>query len=166
MKKIYLMAVIPVFLVLMANRLQAQASMTNLNQVEQIKRFTGKWRGDEGKDTTVFWEIKSSGSGIDCSFRFVTKGNLIIEGKQFWGYDTKTDKFIMSSTTEGMDSGTSGLWFVSKNKCIITDINNLSSPEKAPFKIETEFKSPDMFVQTTIVNSKIIKTVAYNRVKD
>jgi hypothetical protein len=164
MKKYYSSFIITAFLLILSNGIQAQYTTTKLNQVDLIKQFVSSWKGEVGKDTTALWDIKSSGDGLECKFKYVTKDNIIMEGAQQWVYDKKTDKFILSSATNDIDNGTSGLWFTSKNKClIISDINN---PEKATFKIETEFKSPDTFIQKTIVNSSIIKTATYNRVKN
>ena len=166
MKNSSIITTIAVFLSICLNGLQAQTTSTNLNQVELIKQFISNWKGEVGKDTTAYWEIKSNGTGLECNFRYVTKDKMIMEGKQLWAYDKKVDKFILSSATAGMDAGTSGLWFTSKNKCIIIAFSDISNPEKASFKMETEFKSPDIFTQKTIVNNNILKTVTYNRVKN
>jgi hypothetical protein len=166
MQKICLTAIISVSLLIWSNRLQAQTTLTNLNQVELMKQFTGNWKGEAGKDTTAFWDIKSSGTKLECNFKYVTKDKMIMEGKQLWEYDKKVDKFILSSMTGGMDSGSSAFWFTSKTKTLIIPVSDISDPGKAPFKLETEFKSPDTFIQKTMVNNNFIKTVPYNRVKN
>ena len=166
MKKICLSVVISVSLLIGSNRLQAQDTGTKLNQVELIKQFASNWRGEIGKDTTAFWEIKSNGSGLECNYRYVAKDKMVMEGKQLWVYDKKVDKFMLSSATNGMDSWISGFWFTSKNKSIIVPFSYISNPEKAPFILEMEFKSPEMFIQKTIVNNSIVKTDTYNRVKN
>jgi hypothetical protein len=145
--------------------MQAQGTDTKLNQVEMIKQFIGNWKGEAGKDTTAFWEIKSNGTGLECNFKYVTKDKTIMEGKQLWEYDTKVDKFILSSMTNGADNVSLGLWFTSKNICLIVPFSDISNPEKASFKLETVFKSPEMFIQKTIVNNNIVRTGTYNRVK-
>jgi hypothetical protein len=164
MKKFFLTILISVPILVCSNCLQAQNSGTKLNQVELIKQFINNWMGEVGKDTTVFWEIKLNGTGLECNFRYVSLGKMIMEGKQIWEYDQKVDKFILSSIT-GMDSGSAKLWFTSKNKCII-QFSDISSPGQASIKIETEFKSPDTFTQKTIVNNNIVKTDTYSRVKN
>jgi hypothetical protein len=164
MRKIYLSAIISVSLLSWSDRLQAQTTLTKLNQVELMKQFISSWKGEVGKDTTALWEIKSNGTALECNFKFVTKDKMIMEGKQLWEYDKKADKFILSSMN-GMDPGSSAFWFTSKTKSIIIPSGNISNPEKAPFILETEFKSPDIFIQKTKVNNKILKTVTYNRVK-
>jgi hypothetical protein len=157
---------IAVFISIYLNGLQAQNTQTNLNQLELIKQFINNWKGEVGNDTTAFWEIKSNGAGLECNFKYITKGKMIMEGKQLWDYDKKADKFILSSATDGMDTGIYGLLFTSKNKSIIIASSDISNPEKAAFKLEMEFKSPDMFIQKTIVNNNIVKTVIYNHVKN
>lgn len=165
MKKILLTSMISVALIVSSNRLKAQDTGIKLNQVELIKRFISNWKGEVGKDTIAFWDIKYNGTGLECSYKYVAKDKMIFEGKQLWNYDKKVDKFILSPVTNGMDSGSSGLWFTSPDKCIIIQSSYISNPEKATFKLETEFKSPEMFIQKTIVNNKILKTVTYYRVK-
>jgi|WetSurMetagenome_2_1015567.scaffolds.fasta_scaffold108802_3 hypothetical protein len=164
MKKIYLTAIISLSLLILSDGLRAQSTLTKLNQAELIKQLTGNWKGDVGKDTTAFWEIKYSDLGLECNFKFVSKDKTVMEGKQLWAYNKKTDKFILSSMT-GMDSGTHGLWFISKSKYLIVPSEDISNPEKASFKLEGEFKSPDIFIQKSVVNNKIVKTDTFNRVK-
>jgi hypothetical protein len=166
MKKIYLAIIISVSLLMWSNRLQAQVTGTKLNQTELSKQFAGNWKVETGQDTTAFWEIKSSATGFNCDFKYVTKDKMVFEGKQVWEYDQKTDKFILSSMTEGMGPGSSALWFTSKNRSILIMINDISNPENAPFKLEMEFKSPDIFIQRTIQNNNIVKTVTFNRLKN
>ena len=166
MKKICLTTMISVLLLICSDRMQSQDSSARLNQVELIKQFIGNWKGETGKDTTAYWDIKSSGTGIECTFKYVTKDKTIMEGNQLWSYDKKVDKFILSSATPGMDSGSHGIWFTSKDKCLFIPIRDMSNPERASFKLETDFKSPDIFVQKTFVNNNIVKTTAYNRVKN
>jgi len=166
MKKNYLTAIISVSLLIWSGKLQAQTTLTKLDQVELMKQFASNWKGEVGKDTTVFWDIKSNGTALECNYKYVTKDKMIFEGKQLWDYDKKVDKFILSSMTNGMDSGTSAFWFTSKYKSIIIPLSDISNPEKAAFKLDTEFKSPDMFIQKTIVNNNIVKIVTYNRVKN
>jgi hypothetical protein len=166
MKKIYLTAIISVSLLIWSDRLQAQTTQAKLNQAELIKQLTGNWKGEVGKDTTAFWEIKYSETGLECNFKFITKDKMVMEGKQLWVYDKKADKFIFSSMATGMNSGTLGLWFTSKSKYLIVPLEDISNPEKASFKIEGEFKSPEIFIQKSVVNNKIIKTDTFNRVKN
>ena len=67
---------------------------------------------------------------------------------------------------KGMDNGIYSTWFVSKNKCEMLPFSDVSNPDKEPLKWEVEIKSPDMFIQTTIVNNNPVKTDTYYRVKN
>ncbi len=164
--KTFLTTPIAVFLSICLNGLQAQTTQVKLNQVELIKQYISNWKGEVGKDTTAFWDIKLNGTVLECNFKYVTKDKIVMEGKQLWGYDKKVDKFILSSITNGMDTGTSAFWFTSKNKSIIIPFSDISNPEKATFRLEMEFKSPVIFIQKTIVNNNLVKTFTFDRVKN
>jgi len=86
-----------------------------------------------------------------------------MEGKQVWDYDPKTDKFVLSSKEANM--GSYVLWFTSKNKYIIIPPENVSDPAGAPGKIEGEFKSHDLFIQTPSGNLRSAGTISFKRIK-
>lgn len=132
-------------------------SSKELNQVELHKQFVGNWKAEAGKDTSVIWNVKSYGTGIDGYFKIVTKGKIVMEGKQLWGYDKNLDKYTMSEMIKGMDNALYSSWFTSKNKCTMIFYGDILSPNNASMKYEVEFKSPDKLVQTTIVNNQPAK---------
>ena len=136
-----------------------------LNQVELHKQFVGYWEGEVGKDTTCFWDLKSYGTGFDSYFKYVTKGKIVMEGKILWGYDKNLDKCVMSEMIKGMDNLVYSSWFISKNKCVMFSYNDISNPDMASTKWEVEFKSPDMFIETTIKNNKPVKVDTFKRIK-
>jgi hypothetical protein len=136
-----------------------------LNQVELHKQFIGYWKCEIGKDTTCFWDLKPYGAGFDSYFKYVTKGQIVMEGKILWGYDNNLDKYIMSEMIKGMDNLIYSSWFISYNKCAMFSYNDISNPDMASTKWEVEFKSPDMFVETTLKNNKPVKVDIFNRVK-
>jgi len=88
-----------------------------------------------------------------------------LEGKQLWGYDKRVDKVIMFWLNKGVVMEIWAVWFTSKNKFEWILYSDISNPEKASFKFEGEIKSPDMYVLTTIVNNKPVKTDTITRVK-
>ncbi|HEY5124516.1 MAG TPA: hypothetical protein VIK14_12355 [Ignavibacteria bacterium] len=165
MKKLCIITMIAVFILLCTNGMQAQTTQTQLNQVELTKWFIGNWKDEVAKDTTSFYDIKPYGTGLEGYFKDVTKGKIILEGKQLWGYDKKVDKFIMFWLNKGTGMDIWAVWFTSKNRFEWVLYNDISNPEKASFKMEGEIKSPDMYVLTTIVNNKPIKTDTITRVK-
>jgi hypothetical protein len=136
-----------------------------LNQVELFKKFLGSWKCDWAKDTTAFYEGKQYGTGLDCFFKFITKGKIVMEGKQLRGYDRNIDKFIFSGIMKGTDINVFAGWFISKNKYQFIPYNDISTPEMASWKIDGEFKTPNLIVETTIINNKPVKTDTWTRVK-
>ncbi len=136
-----------------------------LNQVELHKQFAGNWKGEVAKDTTCFWDVKSYGTGFDCYFKYVSKGKIVIDGKQLWGYDKKLDKCSMSEMIKGMDNSVYLSWFTSNNKATMLSYGDISNPDNASTKWDVEFKSPDLFVEKMIVNGKLLKTFTMTRIK-
>jgi hypothetical protein len=140
-------------------------SSKGLNQVDLAKQILGSWKCDVAKDTTVFWEQKPFGTGQDIYFKYVTKGKTVLEGKQLCGYDKKMDKIIFAHLIKGMDMELYAVWFISHKKFVIIPFSDISNPEKASIRWEGEFESPDMYIETTIINNKPIKIETYTRVK-
>jgi hypothetical protein len=118
------------------------------------KQFIGNWKWDVTKDTTAYYMGKSYGTGFGGNYKFVTKGETIIEGERFYGYDKKVDKYIGVSTVKEQDITIYAMWFTSNNRFIVINYDDISNPEKATWKVEGEFKSPDMFTQTIIIDGK------------
>jgi hypothetical protein len=140
-------------------------SLKKLNQVELLKKFVGSWKCDIAKDTTFFWDTKSYGTGLECYFKIVTKGKIVTEGRQLWGYDKNLDRCIAAEVVKGMDMMIYAVQFISNNKFKGLLYNEIPNPEKASPKFEGEFTSPDMYVETTIINNKTVKTDIYTRIK-
>jgi len=136
-----------------------------LNQVELNKQFDGSWKSEVGKDTTCFWDVKPLGTGRETSFKYVTKGKTISEGKSLWGYDTKLDKFLNAEMIKGMDNEFYASWFINKTKCLMFAYGDISNPENAKTKWDMEFKSQNLFVMTTTINNKPVKVETWTRVK-
>jgi hypothetical protein len=136
-----------------------------LNQVELLKQFLGSWKCDIAKDTTAFWDTKTFGTGLEVNYRSVTKGRIVMEGKGLYGYDKSLDKCIDAGLVKGKDIGIYTFWFKSNSKYELIPYNELSNPEKASFKVEGELKSPDIIIETTIVNNKPVKTDTWTRIK-
>ena len=165
MKTLYLTLTITLLLLLGTNVAQAQTNQTNLNQTELTKQFMGSWKCDFGNDTTFFMEGKLYGTGSEYNYNYAAKGKLFMEGKQLAGYDKKLDKIVYVNLEKGKDIEMLALWFTSANKYIITSYSDIANPEKASFKFEGEFKSPDLFVEKLIINGKLLKTYTMTRIK-
>jgi hypothetical protein len=165
MKAFCLTTVIVAFLLLCTNRIQAQTTQAKLNQVELMKQNVGSWKCDVAKDTTGFYVTKSYGTGLECYFKYVTKGKIIMEGKDLWGYDRSIDKYLWAEVTKGKDIEIRAIWFTSNSKYKVIKYSDISNPEKAYWKIDGEFKSPNLIVETIIENNKPIRTDTWTRVK-
>lgn len=165
MKTFYLTTFLVVFLLLSTNRIQAQTVQTKLNQVELMKLQIGTFKCISNKDTTVFWEGKPYGTGLDCYSKNVVKGKTVREGRELWGYDKSIDKFICATLDKGKDIEIQAVWFTSKNVYEYIRYSDISNPEKASWKIVGEFTSPDVVVETTAENNKITLVETYTRIK-
>ena len=140
-------------------------SQKGLNQVELMKQFLGSWKCEVGKDTTVFWDTKSYGTGLECEYNYVKNGKIVSEGRQLWGYDKTIDKFYATTLQKGKDIYIDVYWFITKNNCKIYTLYDLENPEKAPVRWEIEFKSPDLFIETYISNNEPFKIRTFTRVE-
>ena len=164
MKKSFLILVIAGFLIIGFAEIQAQTTQTKLNQVELLKQFIGSWKFDWGKDTTGLFEIKPFGTGLECYYNSVNKGKILMEAKQLWGYDKKIDKIVYVNLEDG-NITIGAVWFISNNKYITIPYSDIANPEKASFRYEGEFKSPNLLVETLNKNGKPLKTYTYTRTK-
>jgi hypothetical protein len=129
------------------------------------KKFLGTWKGEVAKDTFSIFTARPFGTGMEGTFKIVTKGKTVNEGKTLNGYDKKSDKFIEADGQSGSGINVYAYWFTSATKCEGIPIAYISNPENAVLRWTFEFKSPDMYVVTTIENNKPIKTENYYREK-
>ena len=90
---------------------------------------------------------------------------MTAEGRSLWGFDTKLDKFLDAEMIKGMDNLYYTTWFTSKEKCILIAYSDIANPDNAQTKWYMEFKSPNMFVMTTLINNKPVKVETWTRVK-
>jgi hypothetical protein len=140
-------------------------SPQGLNQVELMKQMVGTWKLESAKDTTIYFDFKPYGTGLEGTLKWMNKGKMVMEAKQLWGYDSKIDKITISMIVKGTDLEIIAFWFTSKSKFIVIPYCDISNPDAAPWKYDGEFKSPDVYVETLIVNNKAVKTDTYNRAK-
>jgi hypothetical protein len=136
-----------------------------LNQVELNNQWMGTWKWEGANDTAIFWDNKSYGTGLEGHIKFVTKGQVFMERKEFAGYNKEYDKYISAQMTKGEAIEIFAYWFTSKNTCTQVPFEYILNPEKATYRIEIEFKSPDMGVATSIVDNKTISIDTWTRVK-
>jgi len=143
--------------------MQAQNNETKLDQLKLIKQFAGHWKCELSKDTIVVGENVAFGPGLICNSQIIVNGKIINSIKQLYGYDKKTDKFIVAELIESSPViEICSTWFTTENtgELIVTN------PDNAPFRFKFEFKSPDMIVQTAIQNDKVVKEITIKRIRD
>jgi hypothetical protein len=119
-----------------------------------MKQFVGTWQCELGKDTFLLSENVPFGSGMISSSMIVTEVDTLDSIIQLYGYDKKNDRFIV---TEQIKSSPvieiCEAWFTLKNFGEIV----VTNPENAPFKFKSEFKAPNMIVQTAIRDDIVVK---------
>jgi hypothetical protein len=165
MKKSFLILVIAGLLVIGLSEIQAQSTQPKLNQLELLQQFNGSWKCDIGKDTIAYWDAIPYGTGFDITYKFITKGKIFMEGRQLRGYVKKIDKCLMADITKGEGIDITAFWFTSKNKGVNIPYDYISNPDKAIWKAEWEYKTPDLYLETPIINNKPGKTATWTRIK-
>jgi predicted alpha/beta superfamily hydrolase len=141
---------------------QSQVIPAQLNQTELIKQFTGTWKCELGKDTILTSENMPFGGGFVSNSRTTANGKILNSVKQLYGYDKKSDKFIIAELIETSPFiEMCNAWFTSKTSGELV----ITNPENAPLKFKFEFKSPDIIVQSAIMGTKVVKEITLKRVK-
>ena len=135
------------FLFIYSNGILAQATQTNLNQVELMKQWIGSWK-TEGTYLTT--EIRSFGTdGLEGSQKIQVKDSIVSEDKMFFGYDKKSDKYILASIGNRRQGVIlMALWFSSEHVCERIPFEYISNPEQATTRAVLEFKSKDVIIGT------------------
>jgi hypothetical protein len=142
---------------------QAQPINIKPNQVELMKKFVGRWKCDLGKDTVLIGDNIAFGTGLVCNSQIIVNGKILDSVKQLYGYDQKTDKFIVAELIESSPViEICASWFTSQNRGELV----VTNPENAPYRFRFEFINADLIVQTVIQNDKVIRKVSITRIKD
>ncbi len=118
-----------------------------------MKQVLGSWTAEMGKDTTVYFEAKPFGTGIEDYMEFITKGKGFLKIKGLFGYDEKDDKYIHLKVYDPPGHALNVFWFTSENIFEGVQYQYMSNPENAPLKWKIELKSSDLMIMTTTVNS-------------
>lgn len=145
------------------NEIEAQTMETKLDQVELMKQFIGSWKGEFSDNSVFVSENKPFASGIISYSHITTNGKIVESVAQLYGYDNKTDKFIVAELKESSSViELCSTWFTSRNggEIIITN------PDNAPFRFEFEFKTPDILEQTAIQDNKVVNKIVLKRVEN
>lgn len=143
--------------------LQVQATDNKLNQVDLMKKFVGRWKCELGKDTVIIGDNIAFGTGLICSSQIIANGKILNSVKQLFGYDKKTDKFIVAELIESSPViEICSTWFTSQDTGELV----VTNPDNDPFRFKFVFKNADLIVQTAIQNDKVVKEITITRIKD
>jgi hypothetical protein len=153
---------IVLYLLINTNSMQAQTTHTKLNQVELMKQFIGIWKCEFGEGTIFTSENRPFGNGMICISQIVTKGKIVDSVTQLFGYDNKTDKFIIAELKSSSPFiELCSTWFSSKNSGEIV----VTNPDNAPYSFKFEFKTPDIIIQTAIADGKVVNEITLTRIE-
>jgi hypothetical protein len=165
MKKSRIIIFVVLFFLSISYKLQAQSPQIKLNQVELMKQFIGTWTGEVGKDTIVLGDNFQFGYGLECKTQIQTNGKVLDAARQLFGYDKKSDKFIIAELIKSSPViEVLAMWFTSEKSGEMVRYQDISDPESAVLKWKFEFKSPDIIVQAALVDGKVVKEVTTTRV--
>ena len=164
MRKILTIACI-ILLLISFYSAQSQNPQKNLNQAVLLKQFEGTWVCEIGKDTTAYWDMEPWGTGFEAGLKYVTKGKIVKEGKGLYGYDSSIDKIVEAGIPKGKDIGVYVMWFITESKFVLIPLNDLANPEKASFRMEGEFRPPDILVEIDFRENKAVKTKTWKNTK-
>ena len=166
MKPFCLTTMIVLSLLLCTLGIQAQTTKPELNQVDCINQLIGSWKCELGKDTTVYSDFITYGTGVDVIMKYLSKGKTFMEKRINWAYDKTLNRIIGLTQTKGGDVvSLSAVEWISKNKYFLVGYKDISNPEKASTRIEGTLKSHDLWEVIYYENNKPVKTVTYTRVK-
>ena len=156
MKKLYIL------FVLLFSMAELKPQTTQLNQVELMKQFLGSWNCDISRNTSYRYEITPFGDGMLSTVEVIVDGNVIDSIKQIYGYDAKTDKFILSEILKSTSEvEISNAWFTSeKSGTIITN-----EPVYSVSRIDFEFQSPDIIKQAAVLDNNYTLDMTLYRIK-
>jgi hypothetical protein len=162
MKICFKKIVLAVFLLISFNGIHSQTAQTSLDQVELMKQFIGTWKCEYRKDTFLIIENAPFGTGMVSNSQIVTKGDTLDSIKQLYGYDKEADKYIMAELVRSSSViEICNAWFTSGNagELVVTNTEN------ARFNWRFEFKTPNLIIQTAILDGKVVKEVSLTRMK-
>jgi len=169
MKMKYFTTVVIVFLFADTSGLYGQKVQGQLDQIELMKQFLGTWSTDMIRTDTskLIVVINPYGSAMECSFRLISGGKSMNEGKWLWGYNPEYDKFIAAEIMNSSPELNLFTYeFISKNIAEKVELADVADPDPTLLISRFEFKSPDLIVQTVTRNNKLMNTFTITRVKN
>lgn len=147
------------------NGIQAQTPVTQLGQVTLMKQMIGNWQNEFAPDTSIVWEIKPYGEGLEMHYRFTANGETYREVKQLTGFDSNFETFL---TYTLFPSGHYILFsgkFTSEKKSYV-EVKDPVNPENVLSRSEYDFKTADMFTVTRIFGNYGARPGTYYRIRE
>ena len=172
MKKIiFPMLVLPLMALCFSMTLNAQSSEQDLDQVELMKQFIGKWIAEIDEDTTQTWEAIPLEKGYEVNVTWQAKGETFQTGKGImgftWKYQTVNWYHLWPSGYISRDMGK----FISDKKMTMDRFT--ADHKHITASMEVNFISPDKFKviftsrvwkEDSWVDDKVTESI-YTRVK-
>lgn len=163
MKTLLRTFVIFLFLQIQYSGLYAQSSLTKPDQRALVKQLLGSWKSDIGKDTTLIVTNILNEAGIKGYNKYMSIDRIILEEELLWNYSLSHDKYIITAEKKGFDTKHYVLWFTSEKKYKMIQYCDVTSPEKASFRVEGEIVTPGVIIETRIDDNNLVSSYTYNK---
>ena len=145
--------------------LYAQSSENELNQVELMKQFIGKWEAEAGKDSTWLWEITPSNKGYVHAFHLKVNGKTVATQPGIIGFaDEYRTTNLLILYEDGFISRDIGR-FVSDHTYVAERFYP-QDEKTASGTWDCIFLTPDQFTATWKVNGVKRAELVYKRMKE
>ena len=166
MKTLIFTTMITVFFVLSTNRIKAQTTQTEVDQIKFMENFWGSWTAEWGKDTFLTINARPFGKGSERDWTLSTKGKIFDTGRMLYGYDAVNDNLVEVNLYKSTPNIIVNAWWAtSKTTAEGVPYKDIANPKNAPFRFNCVVKSPDLFVTTYFMNNKVVGTYTFTREK-
>jgi len=141
MKQIISLLLTVLITLLFFAKLQAQTIHQNLDQVELMKKLTGSWRIETGKDSTEIFKVVPFQKGYEQYLQYQTKGKTYATDKGIIGFSSDYQTVLLDFLSpNGILRRYSGK-FISEQKIVFERYNETHSTILAI--VELSFQTPD-----------------------
>jgi hypothetical protein len=160
MKKNCLTSIATVLLLIISQGMQAQNSVSSLDQLKLAQGWVGTWQQNIGKDTVQIYETQQYRNLFIQNVSFVIKGKRSLYYTMNYGFSSKEDKF------KGVVFYTSGFYqtwiakFTSEKVFSGNFVQNFN-PDAITGKFENVIETPTM----SMFNTNGVKTGEFTTLK-
>ncbi len=154
--------IIVILLLVSITATEAQTTQTQLNQVELIKQFIGKWECELGKNTIYRSDNTPFGNGMACIIQVMSNGEVVDSVEQLFGYDATTDKFVLAELIQSSSIvEIRSCWFTTEHT---GEIISNDPTDSSSIKINFVFTAPDMITETATLDNNIIVELIFKKI--